>query len=439
MTEFQFDLSEFVDLFIDESRQDLSTLNQGMLTLEHPPGDAESLENVFRAAHTLKGMAATMGYEAIATTSHALEDVLQNARVRPLEVIPTALPLVFRTIDALESLVDAVAAGESAEGDVSFLLSELSAFSVDGIPGRPSGAPDEDPGFSDAPTLVEVVAGEAEGPLVAVDGETDGATEDTLATEAVPDAAASAFHARFGVSPLVRIDVQHLDRLLDIVTEMVIHRSYLSRLQTRFRSQELDEAFARLGQLLAQLQNAVVLLPEKLADFCEKYRQNTYIVVEDVLNSLMDIQDFFYSDALIITEEGISPTAKIDESAVIGSQVYIGHNVCIGKSVVIGDGTKIMHNSCLFDNVSVGSSTHIYPGVCIYKNCRIGNDCLIHSGVRIGLDGFRFEKHPECINSNSSADRNISQTQHCKDDTSNSCPVISLEQSVSDNDTGDAD
>ncbi|MCD6285633.1 MAG: chemotaxis protein CheA [Anaerolineae bacterium] len=258
MTEVEFDLSEFVDLFVDEGRQHLRTLNQGMLLLEQVPGDAESLEDVFRAAHTLKGMAATMGYEAIAVTSHALEDVLHDARSRPLEVIPTALPLVFRAIDALESLVDAVAAGESPDMDVTSLLSELHAFSIDGVPGMPLGAPVEDPGFADAPALLGVVAGEEGGPSDVVVGATDVATEKVPVVEAVSATTTTAPQARFSVSPLVRIDVQRLDRLLDIVTEMMIHRSHLSRLQSRLDSTELDEAFATLARLLDQMQNAVL-------------------------------------------------------------------------------------------------------------------------------------------------------------------------------------
>ena len=148
----------------------------------------------------------------------------------------------------------------------------------------------------------------------------------------------------------------------------------------------------RYGELLTHLQNAVVLIPENLAKYCKKYLQNTYIVVSDVVNSLMDIQDFFYKDHFTIAQEGISATARIDGGAKIGKQVYIGENVYIGKNVVIGDGTKIMHNCCVFDDVTIGNKTYIYPEVCIYENCQIGNDCIIHSGVRIGVDGFRFEQ-----------------------------------------------
>lgn len=151
----------------------------------------------------------------------------------------------------------------------------------------------------------------------------------------------------------------------------------------------------KYGDLLAKLQNAVVLIPESLADLCEKNGQNTYIIVEDISNSIMDVQDFFYSDEAVITHEGISPTAKIDKSAKIGRDVYIGEHVCIGKNVAIGDNTKIMQNVSILDEVAIGSGTLIYPGVCIYKGCQIGNDCIVHSGVRIGVDGFRFEQDIE--------------------------------------------
>jgi len=59
----------------------------------------------------------------------------------------------------------------------------------------------------------------------------------------------------------------------------------------------------KYGEMLANLQNAVILIPEGLTEFCERYPQNIYIVVEDVLNSMIDIQDFFYKDQFTITQE----------------------------------------------------------------------------------------------------------------------------------------
>lgn len=151
----------------------------------------------------------------------------------------------------------------------------------------------------------------------------------------------------------------------------------------------------KYSQFLSQLQNAVILIPESMADLGEKYPQNTYIIVHDVMNSLMDVQDFFCGDVLIIKDEGIATTARIDKSAQIGRHTFIGEYVCIGKKVVIGDNTKIMHHASILDNVTIGSGTLIYPGVCIYQGCRIGRDCIIDAGAAIGAAGFRYEQDIE--------------------------------------------
>lgn len=149
---------------------------------------------------------------------------------------------------------------------------------------------------------------------------------------------------------------------------------------------------AKYVEMLAQLSGAVIVAPEALTQFCEKYPKNIYIIVKDAAASMMIIQEFFYSDQSIILEEGVCQTAIVHPSAEIGRMAYIGENVFIGKDVIVGERTKILHNSCILDHIVIGSGTHIYPGVCIYNNCQIGNDCLIHSGARIGPDGFRFEQ-----------------------------------------------
>jgi UDP-3-O-[3-hydroxymyristoyl] glucosamine N-acyltransferase len=147
--------------------------------------------------------------------------------------------------------------------------------------------------------------------------------------------------------------------------------------------------------VLAPLQKAIILIPKDLIKIPKKYPQNCYIIVEDVLKSLMDLQDFFYNDLFIIIEEGIAKTAKIDSTAKIGRNVYLGENIYIGKNVIISEDVKILHNSVIFDDVVIGNGTYIYPNVCIYENCEIGEECIIHSGVQIGIDGFRFKQNSD--------------------------------------------
>lgn len=257
MTEFELDMSEFLDLFIDESRQNLQTLNRGLLALERSPDDRDVVEEVFRAAHTLKGMAATMGYDKVSRLSHALEDALDTVRGAPEALTETFVTLAFRGVDAIELLIRDIAEGGAGDGDVAAVESALRGYEYDG---------------SGDVTAPSVAAGD---PTVPPEHGQETGPRESGPTELGPDqrgpdrrGAAGAL-APSGVSPaapsgtmppptLVRLDVQRLDRLLDVVTEMVIHRSYLTRLQARWDHRELDEALARQSQLLDQLQAAVL-------------------------------------------------------------------------------------------------------------------------------------------------------------------------------------
>jgi UDP-3-O-[3-hydroxymyristoyl] glucosamine N-acyltransferase len=161
----------------------------------------------------------------------------------------------------------------------------------------------------------------------------------------------------------------------------------------------------KYSKVLGTLKGAVVLINEDQAKLYEAYPQNVYITVKDVVNSMVDLQEFFYKDELSFTEVGISETARIDRTATIGKGVFIGDNVFVGRKVTIGDGTKIMTNSVLMENVKIGDRTVIDPGVTIYRNCQIGDDVLLRSGVCIGNDGFRFVQ-----NSSDSTIRKMIQT-----------------------------
>ena len=80
------DTSQYLSMFLDESMDNLQTLNEALLNLEQNPNDIEMLNQIFRVAHTIKGMAATMGFTAMAELTHKMEDVLSNFREGKLEV-----------------------------------------------------------------------------------------------------------------------------------------------------------------------------------------------------------------------------------------------------------------------------------------------------------------------------------------------------------------
>jgi len=122
------DTSEYLGLFLDESRESLQALNASLLDLERDPADAEPLTVIFRVAHSLKGMSATMGFEAMARLTHRMEEVLAAMRDDGAPVTPAITDSLFACLDTLQEMVDRVAASDTTEVDASGVLSRLDAI-----------------------------------------------------------------------------------------------------------------------------------------------------------------------------------------------------------------------------------------------------------------------------------------------------------------------
>ncbi|NNV05001.1 chemotaxis protein CheA [Geobacillus sp. C56-T2] len=119
------DMSQYLDLFIDESKEHLQTINERLLELEKSPDDAAIVNEIFRAAHTLKGMSATMGFEDLANLTHQMENVLDGLRNRRFSVTPELLDVIFEAVDHLEAMIVSIATGGDGKRDVSETVSRL--------------------------------------------------------------------------------------------------------------------------------------------------------------------------------------------------------------------------------------------------------------------------------------------------------------------------
>ena len=124
------DLSEYLGLFLDESRESLQALNASLLDLEKDPSDPEPLTIIFRVAHSLKGMSATMGFEAMAALTHRMEEVLAAMRDGGAPVTGQVVDALFACLDTLQEMVDRVAAGDEAEVDAARVLARLDAVAA---------------------------------------------------------------------------------------------------------------------------------------------------------------------------------------------------------------------------------------------------------------------------------------------------------------------
>jgi two-component system chemotaxis sensor kinase CheA len=123
------DLTRYADLFLTESREHLSAINHLLLELERAPTAPEPLSAIFRAIHTMKGMSATMGYEAVASLSHELETVLDAVRRGERTITPTVMDALFEAADVLETAVEQAVRGQDASGDAAPVIERLRAMS----------------------------------------------------------------------------------------------------------------------------------------------------------------------------------------------------------------------------------------------------------------------------------------------------------------------
>ena len=132
--------NQYMDMFLDESHEHLQSLNEGLLRLEENMEEISVVNDIFRNAHTLKGMSATMGFAKIAELTHEMEDVLDLVRKEQLKLNEDIMDTLFKCLDSLEQMVDSVGNGEAEDVvDVSDLVAKLSSISKGTRP--PAAAP----------------------------------------------------------------------------------------------------------------------------------------------------------------------------------------------------------------------------------------------------------------------------------------------------------
>jgi two-component system, chemotaxis family, sensor kinase CheA len=229
-------VARYAELFRAEAREHVAELSTGLVELERT-GSPEWIDVLFRAAHTLKGMCATMGFSVSERLAHALEELLATMRTQQ-HAIPAQMALLFRALDVLEPL----------------LLSSTGA--------RDSGAP------SIEPLVNELIRAAQE--LAAPEGAalpTEGAT-----IAADPDVALTAARSAFRPAAVVRVPRRTLDALIDLVGEVVVARDRLvrqldvegtpalrtvshglSRLVDQVRDELLDVRIAPIGEVLERM------------------------------------------------------------------------------------------------------------------------------------------------------------------------------------------
>jgi two-component system, chemotaxis family, sensor kinase CheA len=300
------DLSKYAALFVTESREHLKACNSSLLEWESNPGATEPVGRLFRAVHTIKGMAATMGYSSLAQLSHRIENLLDGLRQGRLGTSPAVFQLLFRGIDTLSRGVEAAATGTEEPLDAALVAElDLAAGSQPAplTEEKPLEAPPHARRATDLPRLRQVslvirsgasmrgaratlMLRRAEG-LGAVSGvrpppaelerdEFDGRCSFRLQSRHSDSEIEAALRAvgeidtllleepvarggeAPGVTRHIRIELRRLDVLMKQVGELVVAKNRLSSLAPQIGEPALTEVSERISRLVSAMQTEVI-------------------------------------------------------------------------------------------------------------------------------------------------------------------------------------
>src|SRR5207244_1138080 len=228
------DLSQYAELFLAESREHLSACNQLLLDWERSPANLAPVGGLFRAVHTVKGMAATMGYARVTDLAHRAENLLDLVRRGGRPATDDLLQLLFRARDALEHAVELSVVEREDEIDVAEVVADLEGAAAH--LGR---------------------GGEAGGGVGArttpVPAPRRGEEERRPAPGAGALAAAPETKSRH-----IRVDLGRLDGLMDLIGELVTVRGRLNELAAYARDPAIDDVAIQVSRLSRELQAEII-------------------------------------------------------------------------------------------------------------------------------------------------------------------------------------
>lgn len=128
------DVSQYLEIFIDETNEHLQSLNEQLLILEKEPDNTDTINEIFRAAHSLKGMAGTMGYKRMQRLTHDMENVFSEIRNGKMNVSAFLVDTLFQGLDALESYLENIQqTADEGTDDHQDIIDALNNILVDGL------------------------------------------------------------------------------------------------------------------------------------------------------------------------------------------------------------------------------------------------------------------------------------------------------------------
>ncbi len=241
--------------FLVESEELLQRMDQDMVTLESTPNNADLLNRIFRALHTIKGTSGFLGFEPIVRLGHRAEDVLNDLRRGEITLTKRMMDALLSTRDQLGHMLSDIRAGGLKTYAIDNLVAELEAAQ------KPSKHVQTNPTQASLPVAVVEPADSTISSTKNPSPETIASLEPKKITDRVPTTESSDAQARRQVADAnagaqtMRVDVRKLDELINLVGELVLERNRLMRLarDLNFRRLNLEDLDSALSQSAARL------------------------------------------------------------------------------------------------------------------------------------------------------------------------------------------
>jgi len=242
------DFAKYREMFMQEANEHVQGLNQALLQLEQNPESKEHLDSAFRAAHTLKGMAATMGYEQIRQVCKAIEELFDRLRNADGRLTPHIAGFLFSSFDELEKMVN----DEKKVIDVAEFMREFQKVMANDESRQPSNT-------MPLPDNGNIAKNENGADIVAKDNSMpfDSVNSPTLElSTAMPLSSLSETSSQTHVkTQTIRVKMDDLDSLVDLVGEIMISKMRLEQVLSDSHGGKPNQVLRNLERLINSLQN----------------------------------------------------------------------------------------------------------------------------------------------------------------------------------------
>jgi two-component system, chemotaxis family, sensor kinase CheA len=253
---FENEMKEILESFIVETKEIFEQLGPNLLRLEKTPSDAELLNTIFRAVHTVKGTSSFLGFDQMTSLAHVFEDVLNKLRKGEIHVTGDGMDVMFAAFDSLKVLLEKIEAGNAEPEDLKDIIAKLKVLASGAAPAENTPAP---PGAVQPEVTAAAVAAVPD-PVPAPPPSEE--TDPQAKSGAAPADRAAAKQA----DTTIRVDVNRLDSLMDLVGELVLGRNRLNlitdqmnqKMEGTQQAKDLSDTFTQIDFITTELQMVVM-------------------------------------------------------------------------------------------------------------------------------------------------------------------------------------